>query len=263
MTLPAETFVIIGARGSSGSALRKAVDHALDAAGYEYIGAEDGYAQGGPSQRARRDVDGKGLCVGIPVEGDRAMAELSYPLALAPKLARDVAANLAAEVELFAIRVLDKEGAPLECRCDHLRVGFDGATTTGEFGDHLEGEFGASAEDPDGRWLDLCDGKAYFAIGALIDIVKRHFFEVPDMMPPSEAITGSVYRERVLGSPRLDDIARRARSADRAEIIAFQNQIGIRLEGPDGTKTTSFVNQDELDVLTRLFGPKLVDRRSP
>ena len=90
----------------------------------------------------------------------------------------------------------------------------DGATRRGELGDHLEDEFRPSAQDPDEYWFDLCDGKACFAIGAPIEIVKRHFFGVPDMMPPSEALTGSVYRERVLGSPPLDDADRPMRDDD-------------------------------------------------
>ncbi len=97
-------------------------------------------------------------------------------------------------------------------------------------------------------WEELADGKAYFAIGALADAVKAQFFE--ETLPP-QPTQATIYRERSLGSPRLDSVARSLRTSRRAELVTFRGQPGVRIEGMDGCITTSLLSQEELDALRR------------
>lgn len=251
-----DSCVLIGGKVVE-EALRDAVASALHSVGFEYAGTEDRGGRG-RSDLARREGSEE-VTVWIFCGAEQSLACLSYPLGLARSLARHVAARVSGAMDLFLLEAVHRDRGGLQCRCEHLQVRPDGATATGPIGKELEAEFGPSPRFPEGRWEDLCDQKFHYAIGSLADAVEGRFFVEDD--GPTWPQVGFVYRERTVGSPRLNDMARRIRSAERAEIVTLHGQIAIRIQGPDNAKVTSFVSHDEVERLRAALGPVLLDRR--
>ncbi|MEZ4247730.1 MAG: hypothetical protein R3B99_05770 [Polyangiales bacterium] len=254
-----DTFVLLGAQVSA-EVLEQAVGEALVEAGHVAIGTEAYERSAGSSARARREAE-RGVGVGVAASNERAMAELVYPLDLAPALARRIAASSGVEVVLFTLLAeVDAKGG-LECTCDERRVDPRGVLVRGRFGDDLERDFGRGAEAPDGRWDDLCDGKPHYAIGALIDTAKAFFFDARELYDVPEPTHLTVYRASSLGVPRLDDLVRRIRAAGGAEVHAMHGRVALRF-GPSNATQTAFVKDAELAALSGVLGAVLIDRRS-
>jgi hypothetical protein len=188
-----------------------------------------------------RSADKADLDVTV-VADERAMAfvgELRKTLALA--LARRLARRLRLRVRVLTARLIEREGSDdeIECAVDDVTVLPDGASKLG----------GSWAEDTNeaygADWGLICDGKAYFAVYALLENAREA------VLPRGK--TGPSLHLRApasLGSARLDELANQVRLADRATMGNVGGRACIRITMA-GATVTSFVDPQEAEALRR------------
>lgn len=128
---------------------------------------------------------------------------------------------------------------------DHV-VRPDGQASQGTFARELEESVG-------GDWGELCDRKAYFVVGALVEaaidawvIAEREQRVVIWDSPAS------------LGDRRLDELALRIRVGVRAELTTIDGRTCVRVKTAEGALTTSFLTADELARLQPAVAALLV-----
>lgn len=173
--------------------------------------------------------NGRGTCVRI--EGTKTLA-----LAIARRLAR----TMKRSVRVFTASLVG-DGDDFDCVVDDLLVAPDGSTREGRWAVDLTAEHGSD-------WGGICDGKAYFAVSAILDhAIQEALGEALDgptqylASPPS------------LGAPRLDDLARQARLAEAAQLTNVGGRDCIRIRNA-GATITSFVSAPEAETLRRALG---------
>jgi hypothetical protein len=160
-------------------------------------------------------------------------------LALARRLARST--GLPVRVLLATITIRQRE---FQCRLDDLLVAKSGPSTKGRWGTDLEQEYASN-------WSDLCDGKPHVARTALMD-------DATDTVLPNArcAQRFTLQAPASLGSRRLDDIAQRARFAERAVLTTAAGRLCVRIT-EDGATMTSFVDEAEAARLRQALGTQL------
>lgn len=169
--------------------------------------------------------------------GLRAMcftAELTAAHALA--FAKRFASKLAAPVRVMTAHLIMGKNDSFSCDVRDLTVTAAGAANPGPWAEALEREYVH-------RWDDVCDGKAYFAVSALMTNARETAL-------PDGAHGGSMWfaAPSSLGSARLDEIARQVRFAERARFTEMGGRDAIQITSA-GATITSFVEPRELELL--------------
>jgi hypothetical protein len=155
-------------------------------------------------------------------------------------LAQRVAKRLGREVRVFTAAFVER-GQEFECALGDLRVGHDGTVQNGRWADDL-------AAQCDGDWGSLCDGKPYFAVSACLDDA------VATALQDGNKKGGSLFFRSPpsLGSARLDDLAKRARLAERVQITQMGGRDCIRITS-EGSTQTSFLDATEAAALREIL----------
>lgn len=207
---------------------------AIEAA-FDAVFAEVGYA---------RSVTAAEVDVSVAT-GERVVAfssaELKKTMALA--VARRIAHRLKTSVRVFTVRLVDdgERSKKIDCELDEVVVRPDGSSKPGRWGEDTTAMYGSD-------WGQVCDGKAYFAVSSLLDDARET--ALPDVdatkllhfrAPPS------------LGSPRLDELAKQARLADKAAFANVAGRACIRIT-TGGATVTSFLEPLEADALREALG---------
>ncbi len=163
-------------------------------------------------------------------------------------IARRLARTLRGPVRLVTARLVEKAAGneSIECELGDVTVSPDGSQSPGRWAEDTTDTYGAD-------WGQICDGKAYAAVRALLD-EARHA-----VLPHGEAWSSLRFRAPAsLGSARLDEIARQVRFADRAVLATMAGRRCVRVTTV-GTTTTSFVEEPEADALRRALGALLAE----
>ena len=171
---------------------------------------------------------------------------VEVPKAFALSWARVLARATGRAVRVFTASVLDGDDG-FDCALDDLLVATDGTTREGAWAADMTREYG---ED----WGQICDGKPQLAVAALLD-------NAAETVIGGGAAMRAFYisRSPSLGTPRLDEIAKQARLADRAQLTTVMGRECVRITSA-GATVTSFVTKDETEALVRALGSLL--RRS-
>jgi len=185
-----------------------------------------GFADAAPADVEAPTFEGEqGACVAFLVPKDVALA-----------LGRRLARHLAKPVRVFTMSVKERGAGDFDCSVEDVTVAVDGSARVGPWARDFESEWG-------GHLSDLCDGKSYFALRSILDEAIATALGTP-------VARGSMrFRSpRSLGSPRLDAIALKARSAERVQLANLGGRDCIRFTSA-GTTVTSFLDADEARAL--------------
>jgi hypothetical protein len=197
-------------------------------AAFEAITRELGYAR----------IEGAtGVDVRIWTSGDRACVGVGLAKSLALGLARKLAVRLGKPVRAFTATVATR-GEGYDCLVDDLTLRPDGTSSVGRWGTDVTAEFGQN-------WDDVCDGKRYFAVSALLAMAVESVL-------PSEADTREeryvLSEPASLGHARLDAIASQLRFAERVEHTKLAGRECLRIAS-GGTTVTSFLEPGDAATL--------------
>lgn len=173
-------------------------------------------------------------------------ARMDTTKAQAISLARRLARRLARPVRVFTARLVTDD--PIDCAVDELMVGAEGAPRQGRWGVVLTEEYGDD-------WSQLCDGKSYFAVSAILDEAvetvlgdEHEGVDTFHLAPPPS-----------LGEKRLDEIAKQVRLADDAMFTTIGGRPSVRVRN-SGATITSFVTPAEAEILRSALGSLLPAR---
>lgn len=167
-------------------------------------------------------------------ERAQAGVAVGLPKSLALGLARKLARLLGSPVRVFTASLVFR-GSSYDCLVDDLTVRTDGASSVGRWGTDMTGEYGQN-------WDDVCDGKPYFAVSALLEDA------VESVLPRGVQARHGLRAPPSLGSARLDAIATQIRFADRAALTTMAGRLCVRVSN-DGTTATSFLDPAEAEAL--------------
>jgi hypothetical protein len=179
--------------------------------------------------------------------GSRAVAfSGALPKTFALALARRLARRLRLPVRVLTARLIEANPPrdDIECDVDDLKVMPDGASKPGRWADDTVQEYGAD-------WSQICDGKAYFAVSSLLEDARDTVLPGGDAQAPMH-----LRAPATLGSPRLDEIAKQLRLADKATLANIGGRACVRITAA-GTTVTSFLEPSEADALREALGALL------
>lgn len=202
------------------------------ATAFEAVVSEVGYA---------RSDDAADLVLSSSV-GERGVAfggELTKTLAVA--LARRLARRARLAVRVLTARVVEGSGDAFECEVDDLTVRPDGTSRPGRWAADTVEEYGDD-------WGQICDGKAYFAVEALLDDARASALPLGEVQPLVH-----LRAPPSLGSSRLDALAKQVRLADQAALTSVAGRRCLRITTA-GTTVTSFLEAPEADALRAALG---------
>jgi hypothetical protein len=207
---------------------------------FEAVVADVGYARA--TETADLDL--------TVVVGERAVAfSGELPKSFAVALARRLALRLRARARVLTVRLVadgESKSGKIECEIDDVIVLPDGSTKQGRWAEDTIAHYGSD-------FTDACDGKAYFAVSALLEEARDTV--VPDgrvQLPPM-----FLRAPASLGSVRLDDLAKQVRLADKAVLANIGGRSCVRITNA-GATVTSFLEPHEVasmkSALGRLLG---------
>lgn len=168
------------------------------------------------------------------VERPQAGVGVGLPKSLALGLARKLARLLERPVRVFTASLVLRR-ASYDCLVDDVTVRTDGTSNVGRWGTDICREYGQN-------WDDVCDGKPYFAVSALLENA------IESVLPNAVRTPHGLRAPPSLGSARLDAIATQIRFADRAELTSMVGRPCVRVSN-DGTTATSFLDPAEAEAL--------------
>jgi len=186
-------------------------------AAFEATTAELGYAR----IEGNSDIE-----VRIWTSGDRACVGVSIAKSLALGLGKKLAVRLMAPVRVFTASLVERAGS-YDCLLDDLTFRRDGTSSVGRWGADLTEKYGQN-------WDDVCDGKSYFAVSALLEVA------VESVLREAARETYALRAPPSLGHARLDAIASQIRLADRVEHTKMAGRECVRITNA-GTTVTSFL----------------------
>jgi hypothetical protein len=178
-----------------------------------------------------------GIDVRIWTSADRACVGVGLAKSLALGFARKLAVRLGKPVRAFTATVT-RRGEGYDCLVDDLTLRADGTSNVGRWGTDVTVEFGQN-------WDDVCDGKPYFAVSALLAMAVESVMS-------SEADTRQesyvLCEPPSLGHARLDAIASQLRFAERVEHTKLAGRECLRIAS-GGTTVTSFLEPGDAATL--------------
>ncbi len=209
-----------------GAVLHSEVPAATLVTAFETITSDLGYErlEGGGDIEVRIWTAAEHACVGV-----------GLPKSLALGLARKLAVRLGKPVRVFTASLVEPAGGGFDCLVDDLTLQKDGTSSVGRWGTDMTHEFGAN-------WDDVCDGKSYFAVSALVQ------YAVDSVLPGATRETHGLRAPASLGNARLDAIASQIRFAERAELTVMAGRPCARITNA-GATATSFLDPAEVEAL--------------
>jgi hypothetical protein len=196
-------------------------------AAFEAITRELGYA---------RLEGATGIDVRIWTSADRACVGVGLAKSLALGFARKLAVRLGKPVRAVTATVAPR-GESYDCLVDDLTLRADGTSRVGRWGTDVTAEFGQN-------WDEVCDGKRYFAVSALLTMAVESVLSETDTRQESYVLS----EPPTLGHARLDAIASQLRFAERVEHTRLAGRECLRIAS-GGTTVTSFLEPGDAATL--------------
>ena len=164
----------------------------------------------------------------------------TFAVAFARRLAREGHVH----VRVLTARVVEGRGDAFECEVDDLTVRPDGTSKPGRWAQDTIDEYGAD-------WSQICDGKSYVAVRALLDDARESALPGSEVQPPVH-----LRMPPSLGSARLDAIAQQVRLADRTALTKVGDRTCLRITTA-GSTVTSFLEATEVEAIREGLGRRI------
>jgi len=168
---------------------------------------------------------------------------------LAFALARRVASGIKKPVRALTVTVVEsgKSEEDFDCIVDDQELDVKGARRRGAWADDTTAEYGSD-------WGQLCDAKPYALVDSLLTMGAAELLgeDVELRFAPH----GHLRSPAAIGAPRLDEIAKRVRVAERAQMTVVAGRPCVRVTDT-GSTVTSFIDAKDVETLRAALGALL------